>query len=80
MTSCIEQLLAKISAKEKTMLIEISEKITSNDFTGLDIKKLSGHENLYRVRKGKFRIIFQITKTTTIILAIEKRTDTTYNF
>jgi mRNA-degrading endonuclease RelE of RelBE toxin-antitoxin system len=78
MTSNIEKFLAKITAKEKTILDATAKKVRSNDFTGLDVKKLSGHEDVFRIRKGKFRIIFQVTKTNVKILLIDKRSDTTY--
>jgi mRNA-degrading endonuclease RelE of RelBE toxin-antitoxin system len=79
MTSSIEKFLAKITAKEKNTLDNIVKKVKIGNLSGLDVKKLSGHEDIFRVRKGKFRIIFQITKTSTKILSIEKRSDTTYN-
>ena len=79
MTSSIEKLLAKITAKEKIMLDEFSEKVKAKDFAGLDIKKLSGYEDLFRIRKGKFRIIFQITQNNAKIFSIDRRSDTTYN-
>ena len=79
MTSSIEKFLAKVTAKEKTVLDAVAKKVQENDLTELDIKKLSGYEDLFRVRKGKFRIIFQINKTSTKMLTIEKRSDTTYN-
>ncbi len=80
MTSDIEKFLTKITEKEKEVLNTISEKIKTNDFSGLQLKKLAGYNDIFRVRKGKFRIIFQVTKTSTKILSIEKRSDTTYNF
>lgn len=80
MTYDIEKLLAKITEKEKISLVLISEKVKNKDFTGLDIKKLSGYDDIFRIRKGKFRIIFQITKNDTKIISVDKRSDTTYNF
>ncbi len=79
MTSSIDKFLAKVTAKEKAMLDTIAKKVQEDDLTGLDIKKLSGYEDLFRVRKGTFRIIFQINKTGTKMLSVEKRSDTTYN-
>ena len=45
---------------------------------GTDIKKLKGQKDIYRVRKGDMRIIFVKTDFETYILAVERRTDTTY--
>lgn len=56
---------------------DILLKITGNDFTGLDLKKLKGRNDVFRVRKGKIRIIFRKTETISI-LAIERRSDNSY--
>ncbi len=45
----------------------------------LDIKKLLGSENIYRVRKGKLRILFYFDHNKEIkIFAIDRRSDITY--
>jgi mRNA-degrading endonuclease RelE of RelBE toxin-antitoxin system len=80
MSSELEKFLAKITEKEKVVILGVIEKILSKDFKGLDLKKLSGYEDVFRVRKGNFRIIFKITKTDVKIIFVNKRKDTTYNF
>lgn len=45
----------------------------------LQIKKLKGCEDIYRVRKGDLRIIFRKDHDDIFILAIERRSDTTYH-
>jgi mRNA-degrading endonuclease RelE of RelBE toxin-antitoxin system len=39
----------------------------------LDIKKLKGGENLFRLRHGKIRVIYKITKTKIKIIDIDYR-------
>ena len=80
MSSELEKLLAKISPKEKKNLENIIEKIITSNVKGLDMKKVVGYDDVFRVGKGNFRIIFKITKTDTKIVSIERRSDTTYNF
>lgn len=75
----IEKALHKLSIKEQGAVKKILKQILIKNFLGLEIKKLKGVNNLYRVRKGKLRIIFQQKKKTLLILAIERRTDKTYN-
>jgi mRNA-degrading endonuclease RelE of RelBE toxin-antitoxin system len=76
----IEKALAKLSAKERRKLIELIGSIVSGRFSGMDLKKLKGHAGAYRVRKGDFRVIFTMTDCSNIrIIALERRTDTTYN-
>lgn len=43
-------------------------------FTG-DIKKLNAADNIYRLRSGDFRILFQISETSLLILLIGDRKD-----
>ncbi|MEK7560373.1 MAG: hypothetical protein AAB539_00240 [Patescibacteria group bacterium] len=56
-------------------------KIVQTDFVGLDCKKLKGLQNIFRVRKGKIRIIFGMgDRGQPAILAIERRRENTYKF
>ncbi|MCP4523015.1 MAG: hypothetical protein GY828_02235 [Candidatus Gracilibacteria bacterium] len=54
----ITKFLLRLSQKERNIVLEIIKKILSGDHNGLDIKKLQGKKYLYRVRKGKIRIIY----------------------
>ncbi len=80
MSSDLEKFLAKVTGKEKKILAGIIEKIIDKNLKGLDVKKLAGYDNIFRVRKGDFRIVFKTTKTDIKILFIDKRSDTTYSF
>jgi len=57
----------------------IIEKIQSQEFEGLNIKKLKGFEKLFRVRKGVLRVIFSVEKDNVNILDIARRSSTTYD-
>ncbi|MCC6639195.1 hypothetical protein IT409_01405 [Candidatus Falkowbacteria bacterium] len=77
----IEKILRSLLPQEKKKILSIVTKIKSRSIKGLDVLKLSGRDDVYRVRSGKYRIIFQnINSDEIMILAIEKRSDTTYNF
>ena len=74
----IEKLLGKISKKDRFALIHIIEDIVSNkDIAQLKPIKLQGLE-LYRIRKGNFRIIFHKESSKYVIDSIKLRNDTTY--
>lgn len=73
------KVLKKLSAKEKKGLQIILKKIKSDDFANLNLKKLKGKDNIFRVRKGKIRVIFMKRDGSISILAIERRSDNTYN-
>ncbi len=79
MSSELEKFLAKVTSKEKKILADLLQKILENKLENLDIKKLSGYDDVFRIRKGSFRIIFKVTKADRKILFIERRSNTTYN-
>ncbi|MDD5433653.1 MAG: type II toxin-antitoxin system RelE/ParE family toxin [Candidatus Pacebacteria bacterium] len=74
----IAKALLKLSQAERRKLKEILAKIEKSDFSGLDLKKLQARDDIYRVRKGDMRIIFHKTSKAVKILALERRTTTTY--
>ncbi len=75
----IEKALQQLSPKDRAVVKETILSIYKGNFEGFDLKKLKGKGGLYRVRKGKLRIIFTLKKEVKIV-SIERRSDTTYNF
>jgi len=49
-------------------------------FDNLDIKKLKGFQDVFRVRKGRLRIVYQLLGRKIIFLKIDKRKKNTYKF
>ena len=76
----IQKALNKLASYEKNTVKLVLEKIQRQDFSGLDIKKLKGRDDIFRIRKGSLRIIYQLDKKSILILAIERRSETTYKF
>ena len=76
----LKKLLSKFNQAEREAIESIIESIVSLNWQGLDIKKLKGYDNIFRVRQGKLRIIFLKEKGEIFILAIEKRSEKTYKF
>lgn len=75
----VEKLLRKLSDREMVIVKGLLSKIHSGNYRNLDIKKLKGNKNLFRVRKGNIRIIFS-AEDEIRILSVSRRNDTTYNF
>ena len=76
----IAKALQSLSPKERELTKNIILKIKSNSFSGLDLKKLKDQDNIFRVRRGKLRIIFRkLDNNEIFILAIERRSDNTYS-
>ncbi len=78
MTDRVQKVLKKISGKERETIEQLISSILRGDLTRMNIQKLQGREDVYRVRKGTLRIIFQKTKQGIRILAVERRGETTY--
>ena len=73
-----QKFLKRLTPKELIALQKILVQIQERETTNLDIKKLSGHQDVFRVRSGNIRIIFLANRTTTEILEISRRNDKTY--
>jgi mRNA-degrading endonuclease RelE of RelBE toxin-antitoxin system len=79
MTDKIKKSLAKFSAKERAQISTILKNLIAENYTGLNLLKLKGSKDIFRVRKGDIRIIFRKDKSGTVkVLAIERRAEATY--
>ena len=73
--------MKKLTGKERQKVKEILIKLSREQLSGLDLKKLKGRNDIFRIRQGQMRIIYrQDQKGGIFVLAIERRSDTTYNF
>jgi len=74
----ITKLFKKISKKErdilKTLVKDLQDK---HERKNLDIKKLQ-NSDFYRMRKGKFRIIFHLEEKNVVVDSIKLRNERTY--
>ena len=59
----------KVQRQIKTKVERLSAGFTGN------IKKLNATDNIYRLRSGDFRILFQISESSILILLIGDRKD-----
>ena len=73
-----EKFLRKLSAKELLLVEEVIVNLYKEKVTGLDIKKLKGHNDVYRVRYNRIRIIFRKVNKEIMILEISRRSEKTY--
>lgn len=53
-------------------------RLLARDFLGLDVAKLKGGSNLYRLKHGRLRIIFTLTAKELRIMQVGLRSDKTY--
>lgn len=74
----IDKALNRLGFKERQKLKGILLQIERNDFQNLDLKKLKGRKDIFRIRKGDMRIIIYKTNDSIKILSIERRGSKTY--
>lgn len=74
----IDKAIKKLTPKEKDRIKKIVKALKSGRFSNLNIKKLKGTEDVYRVRKGNLRIIYQIRDDHVFILKLGYRKEDTY--
>lgn len=75
----IEKALKKLGRKERESVKFILLKLSAGEFDGLDVKKLKGRDDIFRIRRSDIRIIYKITHNKQIfVLAIERRSEKTY--
>jgi len=76
----IQKALEKLIPKERKKVKEILGELKSQRLESLNIKKLKGREDIFRIRKGRIRIVYRTDQEGNIfILTIERRSDTTYS-
>lgn len=77
----INKALKKLTAEEREIAKAIFAKIDKGNLGSLNIKKLKGRQDIYRVRQGKIRVIYKISHDKKIfILTLGRKNDNTYNF
>lgn len=75
----IEKALRKLNNRERQRIKQIIARLAAGNVIGLDLQKLKGHDDIYRVRVGDLRIIFRRgSDGIKFILAIERRSNSTY--
>lgn len=73
----IFKLLRKIRRSDRLAIINAMELVEENSLDELDIKKLAGRKDLFRVRVGRYRIIYMKGEKN-IILDVRERDNKTY--
>lgn len=74
----IDKALRHFSSKERKMALELLRRVKVDDLDGLNVKKLRGYPDVFRVRAGVMRIIFQRNEKGTNILSLSRRDEGTY--
>ena len=74
----VVKFLKRLSPDEKVLVENVLAQIKKGDLSGLDVRKLKGVGNLFRVRRGSVRIILKREKETHTVIFIGRRSKDTY--
>lgn len=69
-----QKLLAKIPKKDLRLIVAALQLLVKKEVSGI---KLKG-KNIYRLRVGKYRILYEKKSTKHVILEVRKRDEHTY--
>lgn len=78
MVDKLVKFLRKQNPRVARSVLALIEKIMAGDLAECDIKQLKGKANLYRLRKGNIRIIFEKKDNQFKVKKITYRDDQTY--
>lgn len=74
----IDKALARMSLEVRLKMRVLVARVEVNDLGHMDVKKLKGEHDAYRVRWGSFRVVFRKGSFGNKILHVGYRSDNTY--
>ncbi|MCB9805829.1 type II toxin-antitoxin system RelE/ParE family toxin [Candidatus Nomurabacteria bacterium] len=74
----ISKAVKKLNSKDALKIADTIELLVKGDLKNLNIKRLKGHKDIFRVRVGNYRIIFKKEVKGVTILHIGNRDEKTY--
>jgi mRNA-degrading endonuclease RelE of RelBE toxin-antitoxin system len=77
MADKIKKLLSKLLSKECEIVKLLIMRVKLDDLEGLDVKQLKGHSDLFRVRKGRLRVVYRKTSSEFLIVRVDRRNEKT---
>lgn len=74
----ISKVIKKLSTKDAELVSKMIDRLISGDIKELNVKRLKGFDDIFRIKKGKIRIIFKKERNDIKIVSISKRNEKTY--
>jgi mRNA-degrading endonuclease RelE of RelBE toxin-antitoxin system len=73
-----EKLLQKLSASARYQIEDVLIKLYANKLEGLNVKKIEGSKDIYRLRVGRYRIIYRQSAGSNELISVTLRNEKTY--
>jgi mRNA-degrading endonuclease RelE of RelBE toxin-antitoxin system len=74
----IQKALVKLPRKYKSIFDLLMLRLYSRDFVGLNLKRLKGHKDMYRIKHGDLRLVFKMDQSGVFVLQVGLRSEKTY--
>ena len=74
----ITKALAKLPKEYRTTSDFLMLRLHARDFLGLNVSKLKGQKDIYRLKHGRIRIIFRMNREQLLVLQVGLRSEKTY--
>ena len=74
----LQKAIAKLPKEYRVLFDSLMLRLLARDFFGLDMTKLKGHKDIFRIKRGKLRIIFRMNKEGLSVLEVGFRSEKTY--
>ena len=75
----IQKFIQKLSKHQRQQILSMIEQIRKGDIQGMDMKKLQGRDQEFRIRKGDIRIILKRIEGGFDVTDIQWRGSKTYH-
>lgn len=75
----LQKALAKLSKEHKEVFDYLALRLLARDFLGLNIAKLKGSKDIYRIKQGRLRVIFRMNGEQITVLSVGLRNENTYS-
>lgn len=76
----VDKALKRLSKIEQAWVGDVIRKVMAGKLHGLDIKKLKGYEDIFRIRKGDVRVIYRKKGGHFSLLFVGRKSEKTYVF
>jgi mRNA-degrading endonuclease RelE of RelBE toxin-antitoxin system len=71
----ISKFLQKLSLSERKLWLKILSDVMAQKFGGYDIKPLKGYAGVFRLRKGRIRLVYGIFENNVVVFNLDYRSN-----
>lgn len=78
MVDKLTKFLKKRDRKTALSILDMLEQLSRGDLSNMDVKKIRGRKNVFRIRKGRIRIVFAKRGNRIFVIRVDYRDEHTY--